>query len=77
MTNNEQLKVDGFDDACIGTDYRDLRLVYSIERIIQILITRDGMDMDEAIEYFDHNIGCAFVGEMTPMYVWTEDKVDL
>jgi len=77
MTNNEQLKVDGFDDACIGTDYRDFRLVYSIERIIQILITRDGMDMDEAVEYFDHNIGCAFVGDMTPLYVWTEDKVDL
>jgi hypothetical protein len=35
------------------------------------------MDMDEAIEYFDHNIGCAFVGDMTPLYVWTEDKVDL
>jgi len=77
MMNNEQLKVDGFDDAVIGTDYRNLRLVYSIERMIQILITRDGMDMDEAIEYFDHNIGCAFVGDMTPLYVWTEDKVDL
>ena len=23
------------------------------------------MDMDEAVEYFDHNIGCAFVGDMT------------
>ena len=33
--------------------------------------------MDEATEYFDHNIGCAFVGDMTPLYVWTEDKVDL
>ena len=42
--NNEQLKVDGLDDACIGTDYRDLRLVYSIERIVQILMTRDGME---------------------------------
>jgi hypothetical protein len=77
MNDTEPIKADGLDDACIGTDYRDLRLVYSIERIIQILITRDGMDMDEAVEYFDHNIGCAFVGDMTPLYVWTEDKVDL
>ena len=75
--SDEQLKVDGFDDAVIGTDYRDLRLVYSIERIIKILVTRDGMGMEEAEEYFAHNIGCAFVGDMTPLYVWTEDKVEL
>ena len=75
--NNEQLKVDGFDDAVIGTDYKSLRLVYSIERIIQILIERDNMDMEEAIEFFDFNIGNAYVGEMTPLFVWTEDKVEL
>ena len=75
---NEEAKIAvGFDEAVIGSDYNQGRAVYSIERIIQILITRDGMDMDEAIEYFDYNIGCAFVGDMTPLYVWTEDKLDL
>ena len=65
-----------FDDAVIGTDYRDLRLVYSIERHTDTNNKRC-KDMDEAVEYFDHNIGCAFVGDMTPLHVWTEDKVDL
>ena len=77
MNNAEPIKADGLDDAVIGTDYKSLRLVYSIERILQILIERDNMDMEEAIEFFDFNIGNAYVGEMTPMYVWTEDKVEL
>ena len=77
MNSTEPIKADGLDDACIGTDYKSLRLVYSVERILQILIERDNMDMEEAIEFFDFNIGNAYVGEMTPLFVWTEDKVEL
>ena len=77
MTNEEALRADGFNDCIIGTDYKKLRVVYSIERMLQVMITRDGMSMEEAIEYFDFNIGGAYVGEMTPMYVWTEDNIPL
>ena len=75
--NDEPLKADGFNDCIIGTDYKKLRVVYSIERMLQVMITRDGMSMEEAIEFFDFNIGGAYVGEMTPMYVWTEDNIPL
>ena len=75
--SDEPLKADGFDDAVIGTCYNTGRIVYSIERMLQILIDRDGMSMEEAIEYFSFNIGGAYVGEMTPMYVWTEDNIPL
>ncbi len=51
--------------------------MYSIERMLAILMERDEMSMEDAMEYFSFNIGCAYVGEMTPMYVWTEDKVEL
>jgi len=74
---SEPLKADGFNDAVIGTCYNTGRIVYSIERMLQILIDRDGMSMEEAIEYFSFNIGGAYVGEMTPMYVWTEDNIPL
>ena len=77
MSDSEPLKADGFDDAVIGTCYNTGRIVYSIERMLQILIDRDGMSMEEAIEYFSFNIGGAYVGEMTPMYVWTEDNIPL
>jgi hypothetical protein len=77
MNDSEALRVDGFNDCIIGTDYKKLRVVYSIERMLQILIDREGMSMEEAMEYFSFNIGGAYMGEMTPMYVWTEDKVEL
>ena len=75
--NVEAKIAEGLDDAVIGSDYKKGRAVYSIERILQILIDRDGMSMDEAIEYFDFNIGGSYVGEMTSLYVWTEDKIPL
>ena len=77
MNDSEALRVDGFNDCIIGTDYKKLRVVYSIERMLAILMERDGMSMEEAIEYFDFNIGGAYVGEMTPVYVWTEDNIPL
>lgn len=69
----EQIKADGFDEAIIGQEYHDGRYVYSIERILKILMLRDDMTMDDAMEFFSFNIGGAYVGEMTPIYVWTGD----
>ena len=77
MTSEEPLRADGFNQAIIGNEYNTNRVVYSIERMLQILIDRDGMSMEEAIEFFNFNIGGAYVGEMTPMYVWTEDNIPL
>ena len=74
--NEEAMLADGFDDALIGADYGQNRAVYSIELMLQILMERDGMSLDEAREYFDFNIG-AYVGEPTPLYVWTEDKFEM
>ena len=37
---------------------------------VEILVLQ-GMDMFEAIEYFDFNIRGSFVGEKTP--IWCED----
>lgn len=77
MISEQPLRADGFNQAIIGNEYNTNRVVYSIERMLQILIDRDGMSMEEAIEFFDFNIGGAYVGEMTPVYVWTEDNIPL
>ena len=34
------------------------------------------MDIDEAREYIEFNIECAYVGEDTPVIVWTLDIWD-
>lgn len=66
---SEPLKVDGFDKAIIGEEYSSGRLVYSAERMIKILMNRDGMSFEEALEFMEYNIIGAYVGEMTPIYI--------
>lgn len=64
------LKADGFDDAVIGIDTQTIRLIYSVTRCVEILVL-GGMDVDEAIEYFDFNVKGSYVGEKTP--IWCDD----
>jgi hypothetical protein len=73
IQEDEPLKVDGFNEAIIGQDYEMGRYVYSIERILEILMIRDDMTMEDAMEFFSFNIAGAYVGEMTPLYIWTGD----
>jgi hypothetical protein len=60
------LKIDGFNDAIIGVS-SDIRIVYSIDKIIDIL--KEDMTEDEAIEFFEFNIESAHIGDKTPIYV--------
>ena len=68
----ELLQADGLDDAIIGIDEMSMRLVYSVSRVLDILVA-GGMDLEEAREYYEFNIAGAWVGEKTP--IWCEDCV--
>jgi hypothetical protein len=64
---------DGLEDAFIGIGYRfhNAYACYSKDLIIKILMDRDCMTYDEAIEYFDFNIAGMELGEYTPVIVET------
>jgi len=66
---------DGFDDALIGIAQQFIA-VYDREKYVQILVDRDGMDYEEANEFFEFNVQGAYVGEGTPAFlVWkVEDE---
>ena len=64
------LIADGFDDAVIGIEPMTMRVVYDIDKVIEILMDQ-GMDHDEAIEYYEFNIVGAYVGGQTPLFVNT------
>lgn len=68
--DEEILIADGFDDAVIGIEENSMRLIYSVEKCINILMEQ-GMDMTEAVEYFDFNVSGSYVGEKTP--IWCDD----
>lgn len=69
--NPEAKLADGFDDSILGYDTKG-RVVYSVNSILDTLVNRDGMDYDEAQEYFGFNIECAYIGEYTPIYMYEE-----
>lgn len=67
----ELLKADGFDDAILGVVQRMgiQAICYDENKVIDILIERDGMTYEEAVEYFEFNIAGAWVGESTPFFL--------
>jgi hypothetical protein len=58
----------GLDDAFLGVGYIFNKSItcYDKEKIITILMNRDCMTYDEAIEFFDFNIAGLYAGERTP-----------
>lgn len=61
------LKWDNLDSAVIGVEESSMRLIYSKQLIYEELMLQ-GMEYEEAIEFYDFNIGCAYVGEKTPIH---------
>lgn len=71
---DDLLFMDGpeFDAAILGVAERaggESVVAYDIQRVLEVL--EQDMSSEEAREYFDFNIGCAYVGEKTPVYIDT------
>lgn len=64
------LLADGFEDALIGTAqvFSKTIALYDRKKCIKILMQRDGMTEEDAVEYFDFNVTGSYVGEMTPAF---------
>ena len=65
------LKADGLEEALIGTgrQFTQELMVYSVEKVLEILMTRDGMSYEDAREFYEFNIVGAYVGTGTPVFV--------
>ena len=60
--------IDGFDNCVLGLETDSMRLIYSVDRIIEQLC--EDMDEEDAIEHFQFNIQGAYFGEQTPIYCY-------
>ena len=60
---------DGLDEAIIGFEPNLWKVVYSRSLVVDVLMKRDGMGPDEAVEFAEFNIFGAMVGEKTPLWV--------
>lgn len=75
--NEDALFADGFEDAIIGMAERcgqPSLIVYDAGKCIEILVERDGMHPDEAIEFFEYNTLGAWVGVNTPLFMWRREN---
>ena len=70
LEENECLLADGFDSALIGiTSGINPVAVYDINQMLTILVKREKMNMEDALEHLDFNVLGAYVGEKTPIYM--------
>ena len=68
-TDEEIMLMDGFEEAFIGFSRRcgqPTLATYSFDKMIQVLVERDQMDVMEAEEYISYNCVGAWMGELTP-----------
>lgn len=49
------VEIDGFDEACVGISSSD-RLVYDYDKMLDVLLNRDKMSLEEAKEYIEYNV---------------------
>ena len=69
-----------FDAAIVGVADRigmETVVVYDTSKVIDILCERDGMDREQATEFYEYNIIGAYVGERTPMFITLIDDLML
>ena len=66
------LLADGLEDAFIGFGNvcgEPPVAVYDRERCVQVLMARDGMDYETAMEFLEFNTFGAHMGPQTPMFI--------
>lgn len=76
--DEDLLFADGFDGAILGVCKRmnePTLVVYDSGKVLETLQAQ-GMTPEEAEEYFAYNIESAYVGERTPTFVHSGEKLD-
>ena len=72
--DEEILKCDGYDDCILGYDFgtgENIRLIYSVNMMLEQMVNEDGLSDLDAIEHFEFNIRGSYMGEKTP--IWCQD----
>lgn len=69
MENEGTLVFDGFEKALIGfgNQFNKRLAIYDYDKCVDILIKRDDMSEEDAIEFMEYNVAGAYLGEYTPV----------
>ena len=74
----ETLLADGFEAALIGTvrQFTKTLALYDYDKCVEILIHRDGMLHEEAVEFMEFNVVGAWMGDHTPVFSQSSEYLD-
>lgn len=73
---DEFVMLEGFNKAILGAvdvyygGKKIKKLVYDADLMVQILVERDGMNEEEALEFIDFNVENAYMGDDAPLVMW-------
>ena len=64
----DAITADGFEKALLGFghQFNTPVAVYSKDRCLHVLMERDGMSREDALEYFDFNVACLLYTSPSP-----------
>jgi len=73
--NSEAILWDDLDEAIIGITFEG-RVVYDIRLLEEVFYKNNEphVDIDEAKEWVSYNILSTYVGDWTPIHIWTLDN---
>jgi hypothetical protein len=70
LTDAEALLADGFESALIGhTHGPNTVAVYDYDMCVHVLMERDEMSCEDAVEFMEFNVVGSYVGEKTPLFI--------
>ena len=66
--------LDGFNDAILGVGEKageeNPFMIYDYRKCVEILMTVNNWSEDDAVEWMDYNVICAYFGEDTPVFLY-------
>lgn len=70
LVDNDALLADGFEEALIGhTHGSNVVAVYDYDVCVQVLMERDSMTIEDAVEWMEYNVVGSYVGDKTPIFI--------
>lgn len=73
--NPKALTADGFDSCILGLCQRfgwEPVVAYDYDKCVDLLVRRDGMTHEDAVEFMVVNVTGAWVGDGTPVFISTQ-----
>ena len=72
------LLADGFEAAYLGVcrRFNTYAALYDYDRCVEVLMERDDMPYEDAVEFMEFNVVGAYVGDSTPVFLLPRSDED-